>query len=181
MDRRNADGCVKFAYQRQLYALYPAHTGNILQDHDSAEIPLKSESSTTNRNPEKSKHILPTTSSAILKDVLFSLKSSSKSSLNNSKISSRLVHNIEFFHGSESFGRYNDKRFVFYHLAYINNPRNTLSVYEPLIDGTCQNGSFHPATVIESGLSRKCKLATNAGLFNTKTGACYGNISRLHA
>ena len=62
------------------------------------------------------------------------------------------------------------------HIAYINNPVKTVSVYEPLHDGTCKplNESFTVAKVQKTAESKHCLLATNAGLFNTHTGACYG-------
>ncbi|KAL4234246.1 hypothetical protein ACF0H5_005896 [Mactra antiquata] len=60
------------------------------------------------------------------------------------------------------------------HLAYIHDPVKTVSVYEPLRDGTCSN--YTRATVLESAINRNCILATNAGFFSTSTGECLGNI-----
>ncbi|WAR13324.1 NAGPA-like protein [Mya arenaria] len=115
------------------------------------------------------------------------LKEASDSKLaNDSKITvenntgGRVVPNLEVFYSSQTVGSYYDKRFVFYHVAYVANPLKTLSVYEPGMEGTCRNGSFQPTTVKDSAEKRNCVLATNAGLFNTHTGACLGNIVSDH-
>ncbi|XP_060601860.1 N-acetylglucosamine-1-phosphodiester alpha-N-acetylglucosaminidase-like [Ruditapes philippinarum] len=64
------------------------------------------------------------------------------------------------------------------HIAYIHNPMKTFSVYEPLHEGTCKlrDKTINLAKVQVTAESKRCLVATNAGLFNTHNGACYGNI-----
>lgn len=73
-------------------------------------------------------------------------------------------------------GKYSyNERDVLVHVAYIHNPVMTVSVYEPLHAGTCKKkGTL--AKVQTTAKAKECILATNAGLFNTENGQCYGNI-----
>lgn len=82
---------------------------------------------------------------------------------------------VEIFHsGKVVSDLYYDKRYALYHIAFVSNPVQSVSVYEPHHDGTCKNGSYRLTNVMESARARNCILAINAGLFNTETGACYG-------
>ena len=59
------------------------------------------------------------------------------------------------------------------HLAVLRNPINHFTVLEP------ENGcGGNPARVRTSDTARSqyCAVATNAGFFNTHTGACLGNL-----
>ena len=140
------------------------------------------------------KNTLPSSKSIdALEKILLSLKSKTKgttvspaattskdpisdkeSSNSTQKNASRVVPNIELFQSSQKVGYYYDSRFVFYRVAYVSDPLQTLSVYEPYEDGTCKEGKYHPATVLESAVNHDCRLAVNAGLFDRKTGECLG-------
>ncbi|XP_045192080.2 N-acetylglucosamine-1-phosphodiester alpha-N-acetylglucosaminidase-like [Mercenaria mercenaria] len=67
-------------------------------------------------------------------------------------------------------------RDVLLHIAHVHNPVKTVSVYEPLHEGTCKFRNKTLAKVKTTAEPKHCLLATNAGLFNTHNGACYGNI-----
>ncbi|XP_071824671.1 N-acetylglucosamine-1-phosphodiester alpha-N-acetylglucosaminidase-like isoform X2 [Apostichopus japonicus] len=60
------------------------------------------------------------------------------------------------------------------HIAFINNPAQTVSVLEPLRDGGCKMSAR--TTAVEMAAKHNCLLAVNAGFFNTHTGDCLGNI-----
>ena len=81
---------------------------------------------------------------------------------------------VERHHTTNTMGPYYNKRDVLMHVMYVNNPLQTVSVYEPLHDGSCKSGQLKNATVRQSAAERKCLVAVNAGLFNTSTGQCYG-------
>ena len=82
---------------------------------------------------------------------------------------------IERHHTTKKVGTYSWKeRDVLVHVMYVNNPVETVSVYEPLHDGTCKQDSLANATVQQSAAERRCLLAVNAGFFNTSTGECFG-------
>lgn len=82
---------------------------------------------------------------------------------------------IERHHTTKQVGPYSwSQRDVLLHVMYVNNSVETVSVYEPLHDGTCRPESLRNATVRQSAASRKCLLAVNAGMFNTTTGQCLG-------
>ena len=82
---------------------------------------------------------------------------------------------VERHHTTKEVGPYSwEKRDVLLHVMYVNNPVETVSIYEPLHDGTCKLDGLQTATVCQSAASRRCLLAVNAGLFNTSTGQCYG-------
>lgn len=68
-------------------------------------------------------------------------------------------------------------RDILLHVAYVHNPMKTVSVYEPLHDGTCKMRNRTLAKVKTTAEIRHCIVASNAGLFNTKNGACYGRCS----
>lgn len=82
---------------------------------------------------------------------------------------------IEDHHTTVTFDKSGpNEKHILLHVAYVNNPEKTLSVYEPLHDGTCRKNNATRAEVTDSAETRHCLLATNAGFFNTTTGACYG-------
>ena len=82
---------------------------------------------------------------------------------------------IERHHTTKQVGPYSwSQRDVLLHVMYVNNSVETVSVYEPLHDGTCRRNSLRNATVLQSAMERKCLLAVNAGMFNTTTGECLG-------
>ncbi|GFO20738.1 N-acetylglucosamine-1-phosphodiester alpha-n-acetylglucosaminidase-like [Plakobranchus ocellatus] len=58
----------------------------------------------------------------------------------------------------------------------VNSPLNTLSILEPGHPGSCQNGTDGRSLVRETAVRNDCIVAINAGLFDTQTGACLGNI-----
>ncbi|XP_035695675.1 N-acetylglucosamine-1-phosphodiester alpha-N-acetylglucosaminidase-like [Branchiostoma floridae] len=60
------------------------------------------------------------------------------------------------------------------HYTVINNPLRTFSVVEP--GGS--NGCMEPRrrTVTQTSQTRTCHVALNAGFFDTRTGACLGNV-----
>ena len=64
---------------------------------------------------------------------------------------------------------------VYGHIATVSNPLQSLSVLEPLEAGGCQHNKR--ATVATSSGQMKCRVAVNAGFFNTHTGSCLGNIA----
>lgn len=86
---------------------------------------------------------------------------------------------IEEYTTTQTLGNYWNEKDVLIHVAYVNNPMETVSVYEPLHDGTCHSDTRRNATVLQSATSRQCLLAVNAGLFNTKTGECYGKLHHI--
>jgi len=59
------------------------------------------------------------------------------------------------------------------HVAMLSNPQKHFSVVPPL-PGGC--GTFSRVSDVANLHSPKCRFATNAGLFNVHTKACYGNI-----
>ena len=63
---------------------------------------------------------------------------------------------------------------VYGHIATVSNPLQSLSVLQPLEAGGCQHNKR--ATVARSSRQMKCRVAVNAGFFNTHTGSCLGNI-----
>lgn len=68
----------------------------------------------------------------------------------------------------------NGNNLVYGHVATVTNPRQSLSVLEPLESGGCQLNKR--ATVAVSSKQMNCRVAVNAGYFNTHTGSCLGNI-----
>ncbi|KAK3085444.1 hypothetical protein FSP39_003398, partial [Pinctada imbricata] len=61
------------------------------------------------------------------------------------------------------------------HYTVVNNPYRTVSVLEPGgLRGSCEKSER--ATVLDSAKQKNCIVAVNAGFFNTKNGACLGNI-----
>ncbi|GFR97112.1 N-acetylglucosamine-1-phosphodiester alpha-N-acetylglucosaminidase [Elysia marginata] len=58
----------------------------------------------------------------------------------------------------------------------VNTPLTTLSILEPGQRGSCKNGTDGRTLVRETARRSGCIVAVNAGLFNTHTGACLGNI-----
>ena len=86
---------------------------------------------------------------------------------------------IERHHTTKQVGPYSwSQRDVLMHVMYVNNSVETVSVYEPLHDGTCRPDSLKNATVRQSAVERKCLLAVNAGMFNITTGECLGMYNR---
>lgn len=65
-----------------------------------------------------------------------------------------------------------DQRDIRVHIAFVHDPERTVSVYEPMEDGTCSNNIT--ASVPDSSKNRNCILATNAGFFIPKSGTCLG-------
>ena len=99
-----------------------------------------------------------------------------KSSINNSALT---VLPLKYLTRSiPPAGKIKHERFANGHIATINNPIKTFSVYEPLTDGSCTNVKDIRATVAESSKAkhRKCLVSTNAGFFDTKNGRCLGNV-----
>ncbi|XP_060073735.1 N-acetylglucosamine-1-phosphodiester alpha-N-acetylglucosaminidase-like [Ylistrum balloti] len=77
----------------------------------------------------------------------------------------------------EDIGPFYNRKTVFIHYTVVNNPFRTLSVLEPLKQGGCQDGKTGDrATVVKSAEQMKCMVAINAGLFNTTSGSCLGNV-----
>ena len=64
--------------------------------------------------------------------------------------------------------------FVNGHIVTISNPFESLSVLEPQKQGGCKDKSR--STVAETSKQMNCRLAVNAGFFNTHTGSCLGNV-----
>ncbi|XP_013922733.1 PREDICTED: uncharacterized protein LOC106549565 [Thamnophis sirtalis] len=65
-------------------------------------------------------------------------------------------------------------RLVYGHLTIVRDPLRTFSVLEPGGPGGCH---LHRRATVEETVSRsQCLVAQNGGFFNTKTGACLGNI-----
>ncbi|RUS85002.1 hypothetical protein EGW08_007247, partial [Elysia chlorotica] len=58
----------------------------------------------------------------------------------------------------------------------IPNPLTSLAVLEPGRPGSCDNGTDGRTLVRDTATLNDCILATNAGMFNTHTGACLGNV-----
>ncbi|XP_064640123.1 N-acetylglucosamine-1-phosphodiester alpha-N-acetylglucosaminidase-like isoform X2 [Lineus longissimus] len=71
-------------------------------------------------------------------------------------------------------GPYYHQKTIYGHISYVNNPKRTLSVIEPGGPGGCANHTRE--TVKNTAKKKKCIVSTNAGFFNTKTGACLGNV-----
>ena len=67
---------------------------------------------------------------------------------------------------------YWDQRHVYGHIYRINNPHETVSILEPGKRGGCDKN--YMTTVEETARNAKCIVATNAGFFNTTSGACLG-------
>ncbi|XP_033755064.1 N-acetylglucosamine-1-phosphodiester alpha-N-acetylglucosaminidase-like [Pecten maximus] len=77
----------------------------------------------------------------------------------------------------EDIGPFYNKKSVFIHYTIVNNPYKSLSVLEPLKQGGCRDGKAGDrATVVKSAEQMKCMVAINAGLFNTTSGSCLGNV-----
>ena len=62
------------------------------------------------------------------------------------------------------------------HVALVNNPLKTFSVLYPTKQSPCSVWSGTRDTVSNTATQGNCKLAINAGFFNTHTGGCLGNI-----
>lgn len=62
------------------------------------------------------------------------------------------------------------------HVYYINNPAQTISVIEPGGEGGCNAKNPVVKKVRETASSKNCRVAINAGFFNTHTHKCYGDI-----
>ena len=60
------------------------------------------------------------------------------------------------------------------HIVTISDPLKSLSVLEPQNPGGCKNKLR--STVAATSKQMSCRLAVNAGFFNTHTGSCLGNI-----
>jgi hypothetical protein len=60
------------------------------------------------------------------------------------------------------------------HIVTISDPFQSLSVLEPQKPGGCENKLR--STVAATSKQMRCRLAVNAGFFNTHTGSCLGNI-----
>eukprot|EP00057_Strongylocentrotus_purpuratus_P012761 XP_011667235.1 PREDICTED: uncharacterized protein LOC752960 [Strongylocentrotus purpuratus] len=60
------------------------------------------------------------------------------------------------------------------HIVRVNSPARTVSVLEPFDSGGCTN--HHRATVDSTAKQDNCLVAVNAGFFNPRSGACYGNV-----
>ncbi|KAK7481658.1 hypothetical protein BaRGS_00027031 [Batillaria attramentaria] len=71
---------------------------------------------------------------------------------------------------------YYDQRVVTLRFQRVYNPRSTFSVMEPEHPGSCGEEKDVRASVQETAATRDCVVATNAGFFDTHTGACLGNI-----
>ncbi|XP_053132933.1 N-acetylglucosamine-1-phosphodiester alpha-N-acetylglucosaminidase [Hemicordylus capensis] len=65
-------------------------------------------------------------------------------------------------------------REVYGHFTVASNPLRTFSVLEPGGQGGCSSRST--VTVEETARLGKCLVAQNGGYFDTKTGACLGNV-----
>ncbi|OWF53521.1 N-acetylglucosamine-1-phosphodiester alpha-N-acetylglucosaminidase [Mizuhopecten yessoensis] len=77
----------------------------------------------------------------------------------------------------EDIGPFYNSKNVFIHYTVVNNPLKTLSVLEPLTQGGCHDGNTGDrATVTKSAEQMNCMVAINAGLFNTTSGSCLGNV-----
>ncbi|XP_069113869.1 N-acetylglucosamine-1-phosphodiester alpha-N-acetylglucosaminidase-like isoform X2 [Argopecten irradians] len=77
----------------------------------------------------------------------------------------------------EDIGPFFNRKNVFIHYTIVNNPYKTLSVLEPLQEGGCRDGiTGDRETVVKSAEQMKCMVAINAGLFNTTSGSCLGNV-----
>jgi hypothetical protein len=59
-------------------------------------------------------------------------------------------------------------------LIRLNNPIHHFSILEPK-DG-CGHHNTVQDTVVNRAFGKKCRVATNAGFFNTHTFQCYGNV-----
>eukprot|EP00112_Aurelia_sp_Birch-Aquarium-sp1_P009964 Seg2152.2 transcript_id=Seg2152.2/GoldUCD/mRNA.D3Y31 product="N-acetylglucosamine-1-phosphodiester alpha-N-acetylglucosaminidase" protein_id=Seg2152.2/GoldUCD/D3Y31 len=68
------------------------------------------------------------------------------------------------------------KKTVQGHVALVNNPLKTFSVLYPKQLSSCSKWSGTRDTVSNTAILGNCKLAINAGFFNTHTGGCLGNI-----
>lgn len=190
--RRGQEDCTKYPYQERTHVLYPAHKHSI-PSNEGQETSAESNEEPEDKNKDKqlvetgnpSSVVVPVTDKtgtnmlnlSLLKDStnssLQTLPNPDSQYLNKENGSSESL--LDMFHSAKTINEYYyDKRYSFYHIAVVNDPVKTLSVYEPLRDGTCTNGSYRPATVMETANNKQCILAVNAGMFDTKTGACYG-------
>ncbi|ETE62330.1 N-acetylglucosamine-1-phosphodiester alpha-N-acetylglucosaminidase, partial [Ophiophagus hannah] len=67
-----------------------------------------------------------------------------------------------------------NRRQVYGHLTIVRDPLRTFSVLEP---GGPRGCHFHRRATVEETVSRsQCLVAQNGGYFDTKTGACLGNV-----
>ncbi|XP_029959508.1 N-acetylglucosamine-1-phosphodiester alpha-N-acetylglucosaminidase isoform X2 [Salarias fasciatus] len=65
-------------------------------------------------------------------------------------------------------------RMVYGHMTVVHDPLRSVSVLEPGGPGGC--GSNRTVSVAETAEAAGCLYAQNAGFFNTKSGACLGNV-----
>ncbi len=68
----------------------------------------------------------------------------------------------------------NGHNYVNGHIVTISNPLESLSVLEPQKPGGCKNKLR--STVAATSKQMSCRVAVNAGFFNTHKGSCLGNI-----
>ena len=186
--KRSQDECARYPYQNRTHIHYTGHTFVTVTSEADAELTIPASTVTTDtpaagheivlvlNDTEKSLlKLKPQDSEDKVEKVQVVPDSQFTFTTTDSNISQPLV---QLFHSSKTVSElYYDKRYAFYHIAYVSEPAKTVSVYEPHHDGTCNNGSYQLTNVLDSAKSRKCILAVNAGLFNTKTGACYGEYS----
>ncbi|CAH1779727.1 unnamed protein product [Owenia fusiformis] len=71
-------------------------------------------------------------------------------------------------------GEWWDQKNVIGRYSVISDPLHTVSVVEPSGPGGCER--HNRSTVRETSAVKKCIIAQNAGLFNTSSGECHGNI-----
>ncbi|XP_068126370.1 N-acetylglucosamine-1-phosphodiester alpha-N-acetylglucosaminidase isoform X2 [Hyperolius riggenbachi] len=71
-------------------------------------------------------------------------------------------------------GTATEKKTIYGHFTFINNPLRTVSVVEPSGPGGCAKNVT--ATVKETAQYGKCLVAQNGGFFNTTTLQCLGNV-----
>ena len=80
-----------------------------------------------------------------------------------------LLHTYPFV---QEVGTYWNKRHLTGHYFVVPHPAETVSVLEPGGDGGCAKP--RRSTVQTTAATQRCLLATNAGFFNTTSGACIG-------
>ena len=68
---------------------------------------------------------------------------------------------------------------IYGRIAYINNPQSTLSVLQPSNDDEGCLRHIRSKTSYTAAMADNCEIATNAGLFVVKSGACIGLYKRL--
>jgi hypothetical protein len=90
---------------------------------------------------------------------------------NNTKYSKSPVVFKSFFKKVETKDGHN---YVNGHIVTISNPFESLSVLEPQKPGGCENNLR--STVATTSKQMNCRLAVNAGFFNTHSGSCLGNV-----